>query len=204
VDLFLRWRGAAPEALDAAAKADPSFALAQCTRAYVAFRMGRGDVATSSAREALALADNARDERERIHLGVVEAMHRGDQIAAWERMSRIAERYPTGRGPQLHHAGNYRGGIDITRKSLEADPDEPQYQTMLGLFLEQSGFNDEGLAISSRSLAEDPTNLYHAVDHAYQARGHRSTLETFARAASLERDPMILARPPFLFWTPCP
>src|SRR5688572_10356940 len=97
VDLFLRWRGGAPEALDAAAQADPSFALAQCTRAYVAFRMGRVDVATASARAALALVDDARGERERAHLGVVEAMERGDQITAWDRIARIAERYPTDR-----------------------------------------------------------------------------------------------------------
>ena len=86
--------------------------------------------------------------------------------------------------------GNYRGGIDIARRSHEASPDEPQYQTMLGFFLEQSGYNDEGLEMSLRSLAKDPTNLYtyHAVGHAYQARGdYRNTLETFERATSLER-----------------
>jgi tetratricopeptide (TPR) repeat protein len=61
---------------------------------------------------------------------------------------------------------------------------------MLGFFLEQSGYNDEGLEMSRRSLAQDPTNLYtyHAVGHAYQARGeYRSALETFERAVSLER-----------------
>jgi tetratricopeptide (TPR) repeat protein len=196
VDLFLRWRGGAPPALEAAVKDDPSFALAQCTRAYVAFRMGQVDVATASARAALALADDARDDRERAHLGVVEAMERGDQMTAWDRIARIAERYPTDRlavriaGLNCITQGNYRGGIDIARRSLDADPGEPQYQTMLGFFLEQSGYNDEGLEWSSRSLAQDPTNLYtyHAVGHAYQARGdYRSTVETFARAASLER-----------------
>src|SRR5262245_3423900 len=83
-----------------------------------------------------------------------------------------------------------RGGIDIAPRSLEADPGAPQYLTMLGFFLEQSGFNDEGLATSRRSLAQDPTNLYtyHAVGHAYQSRGdYRSALETFERAVSLER-----------------
>jgi tetratricopeptide (TPR) repeat protein len=61
---------------------------------------------------------------------------------------------------------------------------------MLGFFLEQSGYNDEGLALSLRSLAQDPTSLYtyHAIGHAYQARGdYRNALETFERAASLER-----------------
>jgi tetratricopeptide (TPR) repeat protein len=67
--------------------------------------------------------------------------------------------------------------------------------TMLGFFLEQSGYNEEGLELSSRSLALDPTNLYtyHAVAHAYQARGdYPSALETFERAASLERHPHVL------------
>ena len=91
--------------------------------------------------------------------------------------------------------GEYRRGIDIARQSLAVAPDEPQYLTMLGFFLEQSGYNDEGLATSLRSLAKDPTNLYtyHAVGHAYQARGdYRNALETFSRAASLERYPHVL------------
>src|SRR5262249_56456247 len=88
--------------------------------------------------------------------------------------------------------GDYRGGIDIARRSLEASPDEPQYLTMLGFFLEQSGYNDEGLAMSLRSLAQDPTSLYtyHAVGHAYQARGdYPKALEQLDRDASLERYP---------------
>jgi tetratricopeptide (TPR) repeat protein len=91
--------------------------------------------------------------------------------------------------------GDYRGGIGIARRSLEASPDEPQYLTMLGFFLEQSGYNDEGLAMSLSSLARDPTSLYtyHAVGHAYQARGdYPKALETFERAASLERYPHVL------------
>jgi tetratricopeptide (TPR) repeat protein len=66
---------------------------------------------------------------------------------------------------------------------------------MLGFFLEQSGYNDEGLEMSLRSLAQDPTNLYtyHAVGHAYQARGdYPNALETFERATSLERYPHLL------------
>ncbi len=110
--------------------------------------------------------------------------------------AQIAARYPTDRiavriiGLNCITQGDYRGGIDIARRSLEASPDEPQYQTMLGFFLEQSGYNDEGLAMSLRSLAQDPTSLYtyHAVGHAYQARGdYPKALETFERAASLER-----------------
>src|SRR4030095_14100428 len=42
LDLFLRWRGGAVEALDAAAQADPRFVLAHCTQAYITWRMGRG------------------------------------------------------------------------------------------------------------------------------------------------------------------
>jgi tetratricopeptide (TPR) repeat protein len=91
--------------------------------------------------------------------------------------------------------GDYEGGITIARRSLDVDPAEPQFMTMLGFFLEQSGYNDEGLAMSARSLALDPTNLYtyHAVGHAYQARGdYPRAIETFERAASLERHTHVL------------
>jgi tetratricopeptide (TPR) repeat protein len=195
-DLFLRWRSGAPEALDAAAHDDPSFALAHCTRAWVAWRMGRVDVAAAAAGQAVACAGDAHDEREREHVQAVAAMQRGDQAAAYDRLGQLAARYPTDRiavrivGLNCITRGDYRGGIDIARRSLEADPGEPQFQTMLGFFLEQSGYNDEGLEMSSRALARDPTNLYtyHAVGHAYQARGdYRNALETFERAASLER-----------------
>jgi tetratricopeptide (TPR) repeat protein len=201
VDLFLRWRSGALEALETAGQRDPSFALAHCTRAHVAWRMGRVDVATAAAEQAMARADEARDEREREHVQAVAAMRRGEAIAAHDRLRQLATRYPTDRiavriaGLNCITQGDYRGGIDLARRSLEADPGEPQYQTMLGFFLEQSGFNDEGLEMSSRSLAQDPTNLYtyHAVGHAYQARGdYGNALETFERAASLERYPHVL------------
>lgn len=201
VDLFLRWRGGALDALDLAAQRDPSFALAHCTRAYVAWRMGRIDLAMPAARQAMARADDAHHERERRHVQAVDAMQRGEQLAAYEVLGQIAAEYPTDRiavrivGLHCITQGNYRGGIDLARRSLEALPGEPQFETMLGFFLEQSGYNDEGLAVSSRSLAQDPTNLYtyHAVGHAYQARGdYRNALETFERAASLERYPHLL------------
>ncbi len=201
VDLFLRWRGGVMDALDTAGQRDPSFALAHCTRAYVAWRMGRVDLAAAAARQATAGADAAHDEREREHVLAVAEMQRGDAIAAHERLRRLAARYPTDRiavriaGLNCITQGDYRAGIGIARRSLEADPGEPQYQTMLGFFLEQSGYNDEGLEMSTRSLAQDPTNLYtyHAVAHAYQARGdYGHALETFERAASLERYPHIL------------
>src|SRR4029453_15877775 len=64
LDLFLRWRAGSLEALDAAAQSDPRFALAHCTKAYIAWRMGRADLATAAARQATALADEARPEGE--------------------------------------------------------------------------------------------------------------------------------------------
>ena len=196
IDLFLRWRTGSVEALDAAAQSDPRFALAYCTKAYIAWRMGRADLATAAARQATAVGDSVRHERERLHVQAADALQRGDHPATYDALSQIAARYPTDRiavriiGLNCITQGDYRGGIDIARRSLDADPDEPQYLTMLGFFLEQSGYNDEGLAVSLRSLARDPTSLYtyHAVGDAYEARGdYRNALETFERAASLER-----------------
>ena len=196
VDLFLRWRTGALDALDAAAQHDPRFALAYCTKAYIAARMGRADLAIAAGDRAVAVADDARHERERLHIGAVAAMQRGDHAGAIDVLGRLAAEYPRDRiavrlaGLHRITVGDYRGGIDIARRSLDADPGEPQYETMLGFFLEQSGHNEEGLEVSRRSLARDPTNLYtyHAVGHAYQARGdYPNALETFERAVSLER-----------------
>jgi tetratricopeptide (TPR) repeat protein len=201
LDLFLRWRGGAVEALDAAAQADPRFVLAHCAKAYITWRMGRADLAIAAARQAAAVADDAGHERERLHVRAVDAMQRGDHKGSYDVLGQIAEKHPTDRlavrivGLNCITQGDYRGGIGIARRSLEASPDEPQYLTMLGFFLEQSGYNDEGLAMSLASLARDPTSLYtyHAVGHAYQARGdYPKALETFERAASLERYPHVL------------
>ena len=195
VDLFLRWRAGAIEALEAATNIDPRFALAACTRAYIAWRMGRVDLAAVAAQQAVVLAD-PRHEREHRHVQVVDALRRGDGPAGYRVLEGIAAEQPTDRiavrivGLNCITQGNYRGGIDLARQSLAASPEEPQYLTMLGFFLEQSGYNDEGLEVSLRSLAKDPTSLYtyHAVGHAYQGRGdYRNALETFERAASLER-----------------
>jgi tetratricopeptide (TPR) repeat protein len=159
VDLFLRWRSGALEALDTAGQRDPSFALAHCTRAYVAWRMGRVDLAAAAAQNAVACAGDARDEREPGHVQAVAAMQRGEQATAYDRLGEIAARYPTDRiavrivGLNCITQGDYRHGIDIARRSLEADPGDPQFQTMLGFFLEQSGYNDEGLEMSSRSCS---------------------------------------------------
>ena len=195
VDLFLRWRAGAIEALDDATNIDPRFALASCTKAYIAWRMGRVDLAAAAAQQAVVLAD-ARHERERRHVQAVDALRRGDAAVGYRVLEEIAAEDPTDRiavrivGLNCITQGNYRGGIDLARQSLAASPEEPQYLTMLGFFLEQCGYNDEGLEVSLRSLAKDPTSLYtyHAVGHAYQARGdYRNALETFERAASLER-----------------
>jgi tetratricopeptide (TPR) repeat protein len=201
IDLFLRWRSGAMDALESAAQCDPRFALALCTRTHIAWRMGRADLATAAAQRAVALIDDAHDERERLHVEAVDAMQRGEQATAHAVLEGIAARYPTDRiavrlvGLHCITQGNYRGGIELAKRSLEASPGEPQFLTMLGYFLEQSGYNEEGLAVSSRALAQDPTNLYayHAVGHAYQGRGdYRNMLETFERAASLERYPHVL------------
>jgi hypothetical protein len=96
VDLFLRWRGGALEALDGAAQADPGFALVHCTRAWIAWRMGRVDLATAAAEHAVARAD-AGHERERAHVRAVDAMRRGETATAYELLGGIAAQDPTDR-----------------------------------------------------------------------------------------------------------
>ncbi len=201
LDLFLRWRGAPLAALDAAVKADPSFVLAHCARALIAWRAGQAAVVADAHRQVSALRDRVADERERLHVEAVDAVHQGDRERTQTVLEQGAERYPLDRlivrsvGLNCISRGDYEGGIAISRRSLESDPGEPQFMTMLGFFLEQSGYNEEGLEMSARSLALDPTNLYtyHAVAHAYQARGdYPKALETFERAASLERHPHVV------------
>jgi tetratricopeptide (TPR) repeat protein len=196
VDLFLRWREGAAEALNTAIACDRYFALAHCTQAYAAWRMGKVDVALAAHQQAMALIDEAHDEREHLHLRAVDAMQRCDGATAQSLLEQITAQYPTDRVAvrllsfMCIAQGNYRGGLAIARRSLDACPDDIQFQTMTGFFLEQSGYNEEGFALSSRALASDPTNLYayHAVGHAYVARGdYRNALETFERAVSLER-----------------
>jgi len=196
VDLFLRWRDGAPDALQAAVAADPRFTLGHCTRAYMAWRMGKPAIAREAHAQAVAHADAARDEREHLHVRAVDAMQRCDAAQSQALLEELAERYPTDRMAVRLLTfvriaqGDYLGGLAVGRRSLAAWPDDVQFQTMTGFFLEQSGYNAEGFAMSSRALAADPTNLfaYHAVGHAYIARGdYRNALETFERAASLER-----------------
>ena len=200
VDLFMRWRSGSMEALDAAVADDPAFVMAHCTRAYIALRMAKPDVVAEAHQQIMAVADTIDNEREHLHVQAVDAIQQGERAMAQQLLDQIAARYPTDRlaarisGLNCIVQGNYRGGIDIARRSLDACPNEPQFLTMLGFFLEQSGYNDEGLEVSLRSLAKDPTSLYtyHAVGHAYQARGdYANSLETFERAASLDHYPQV-------------
>jgi tetratricopeptide (TPR) repeat protein len=201
VDLFLRWRGGALEALNAATNHDPHFALAHCTKAFMGWRMGNVNVALDGHQGAMAAANDLHSEREQLHVQAVDAMHRGEPLAADELLTQIGAQYPTDRlavrllGFICIARGDYLAGLEIANRSLDACPDDTQFQTMKGFFLEQSGHNAEGFAYSSRALASDPGNLYayHAVGHAYISRGdYREALETFERAASLEHYPHIL------------
>jgi tetratricopeptide (TPR) repeat protein len=201
LDLFLRWRGGALEALNAATSDDPHFALAHCTKAFMGWRMGNVNVAVEAHRGAMAAAQNVQTEREHLHLQAVAAMHRGDQVAADDIVGQIGVQYPTDRlairllGFISIARGDYLSGLEIANRSLDACPDDLQFQTMKGFFLEQSGNNAEGFAYSSRALAGDPGNLYayHAVGHAYISRGdYQEALETFECAASLEHYPHII------------
>jgi tetratricopeptide (TPR) repeat protein len=201
VDLFLRWRGGALEALNAATNDDPHFALAYCTKAYIGWRMGNVTVALDGYRGAMAAANAMGSEREHLHVQAVDAMHRGEPLVADELLTQIGVQYPTDRmavrllGFICIARGDYLAGLEIANRSLDACPDDLQFQTMKGFFLEQSGNNAEGFAYSSRALASDPGNLYayHAVGHAYIARGdYREAMETFERAASFEHYPHIL------------
>jgi tetratricopeptide (TPR) repeat protein len=201
VDLFLRWRGGALEALNAATNLDPHFALAHCTKAFMGWRMGNVNVALDGHQGAMAAANDLHSEREQLHVQAVDAMHRGEPLAADALLTQIGAQYPTDRlavrllGFICIARGDYLAGLEIANRSLDACPDDTQFQTMKGFFLEQSGHNAEGFAYSSRALASDPGNLYayHAVGHAYISRGdYREALETFERAASLEHYPHIL------------
>jgi tetratricopeptide (TPR) repeat protein len=149
----------------------------------------------------MAAADGVQSEREQRHVQAVDAMHRGEQRVADALLDQIGADSPADRvaarllGFICIARGEYRRGVEIASRCVDACPDDLQFQTMQGFFLEQSGANAEGLAVSSRALAGDPTNLYayHAVGHAYQSRGdYRDALETFERAASLEHYPHIV------------
>jgi tetratricopeptide (TPR) repeat protein len=201
IGLALRWRSGAMDALNTAVASDPHFTLAYCTKAYVGLRMGQVDTAMEAHQQALARQDSVHTEREQLHVQTIDALARNDRATAHAYLDQIVAQHPTDRIAlwQLNQMqiaqGNYQGGLALARRTLEACPDEPIFQTMTGFFLEQSGYNEDGLTLSLRSLVTDPTNLYtyHAVGHAYQSRGdYRQALSTFERAASLERYPHIL------------
>ena len=115
LDLFLRWRGGAMDALNAAVKADPRFVLAHCARALIAWRMGQVAVASSAHQEVMALADHARDEREHLHVQTVDALLKGDREngpgAAGAHVRGLPSGSPDGpqRRPELHRPGRLRG-----------------------------------------------------------------------------------------------
>ncbi len=199
VNSWLRWRGGAVEALDRAVAEDPQFILAHCSRAYVAWRMGKVDVALDAHQQAMALADHATDEREHFHVQIVDAMASHDRVVAVQKLEELAVQYPNDRmGLRVLSfnyiaRGDYQSGLEQARRSLAACPDDPQFLTMSAFFLEQSNEDrDEGLKLGLQSLEADPGNLYtyHAVGHNYQARGdYTKALSTFERANSLERNP---------------
>jgi tetratricopeptide (TPR) repeat protein len=199
VSLWLRQRSGGVEALEHAVTVDPHFALAHCTRAYVAWRMGRAAAASEAHRQAMALVDDAHDEREHLHLQTVDAMQARDGEAALQHLEEIAERYPADRMAMRVLSfnylarGEYQRGMLRAQHSLEAFPDDSQFLTMTAFFLEQSDEDpNRGLELGLRALALDPGSLYtyHAVGHNYQARGdYVKVLATFERANSIERYP---------------
>ncbi len=199
VSHWLRWRSGAVESLDDAVAIDPQFVLGHCSRAYVAWRMGRVDVALDAHQKAMALANGVQDERERIHLQIVDAMQAHDRAAAMYHLGTLAAKYPNDRmGLRVLSfnyiaCGDYQGGLDQARRSLAVRPNDPQFLTMAAFFLEQSNADrDEGLDLGLQALDADPGNLYtyHAVGHNYQARGdYVKAVATFERANSLERVP---------------
>ena len=199
VSLWLRQRSGAVEALNHAVEIDPHFALGHCTRAYVAWRMGQVETIFSAHQQAMALADSALDERERLHLQTIDAMQSLNSLAVLDHLQTIADRYPADRmamrvlSLNCIARGDYDSGLAHARHSLDACPDDPQFLTMTAFFLEQSDTDpDEGLELGLRSLAADPGSLYtyHAVGHNYHARGdYVNTLATFERANSIERYP---------------
>ena len=147
----------------------------------------------------MALADDAHDAREHLHLQTIDAMRSRDGETALQHLEKIAERYPADRMAMRVLSfnylarGEYQRGMLQAQHSLDAFPDDPQFLTMTAFFLEQSDEDPErGLELGLRALAMDPGNLYtyHAVGHNYQARGdYVNVLATFERANSIERYP---------------
>ena len=107
-------------------------------------------------------------ERERLHVRAVDAMRRGDHSRRVRRAG--PDRRPASDRPdrrahrraELHHPGRLSRRHRHRRAGASRpSPDEPQYQTMLGFFLEQSGYNDEGLAMSLALARPGPDQPLH-------------------------------------------
>ena len=61
LDLALRWRSGAMDALNTAVASDSHFTLAHCTKAYVGLRMGQIDTALEAHQQALGPAGQCAD-----------------------------------------------------------------------------------------------------------------------------------------------
>ena len=198
VSLWLRQRSGAVDALNRAVAVEIHTLLWPIAREPMQWRMGQVETALNAHQQAMALADEAHDEREHLHLQTVDAMQSGNGAAALHHLEAIADRYPADRMAMRVLSfnylarGDYQRGLTQARHSLAAFPD-PQFLTMVAFFLEQSNEDpDAGLELGLRALAADPGNLYtyHAVGHNYQARGdYVNVLATFERANSIERYP---------------
>ena len=78
LELALRWRSGAMDALHAAVVSEPHFTLAHCTKAYVGLRMGQVDTALEAHKQALAQQDSVQTEREHLHVQTIDALARND------------------------------------------------------------------------------------------------------------------------------
>ena len=127
------------DALNTAVASDPHFTLAHCTKAYVGLRMGQVDTALEAHQQALAQQDSVHTEREHLHVQTIDALARNDRATAHTSLEQIVAQHPTDRIAlwQLNQMqiaqGNYRGGLALARRTLEACPDEPLFQTMTGV-----------------------------------------------------------------------
>src|ERR1700740_3617591 len=135
IGLALRWRGGAMEALNTATAADPHFTLAHCTRTYVALRMGQVDTVVAAHQQALAAQDSVHTEREHLHVQAIDALARHDRAAAQTVLDQLVTNYPADRMALwqlnlIHTAkGTRREALALARRSLDACPDEPTFQT---------------------------------------------------------------------------
>ena len=138
VSLWLRQRSGAVEALEHAVAVDPHFPLAHCTRAYVAWRAGKVEVALAAHRQAMARADDAHDARERLHLHTVDAMRWCDGAAALRYLEQLAEQYPMDR-MAMRHLGDADAVIELAQRRLQRNPNHFQSLAALAWAYGQTG-----------------------------------------------------------------